>query len=1354
MTNRRIIVRSSGLLLAGSALVGLASPVAAQVWDGSLDSDWTKPENWSSNAVPTAGTEVAINSTGGAPQPILAGAATSAAALTLAVGQVNTGSLTVRDGAVLNVGTEFFGFSLAVGGVASSAGSAVFSAGNGNGTLIITGEGSRVNAGSLFMGQGSNGVNRGATGLVEVLAGGTLALTNGAVIGSTAIAGAAGTGVLRVSGAGSTLRIQGGSNGARVNHSGSRVEILNGAQVTPTGALDWALNIPGALLIDGAGTNANLGNTIRVFSGSATFENAALVVQNGATARADRLSAAGSTALGPDSGSVIVRSGATFNTGLVELSFSTSRGALLVEDATLNVTGAISVGNGFGVSNSLLVLDNANVTAGSVNLVSSGSRIVIGAEAGQAPGGAGTLDIGSIAIAAGSSLLFNHTGPQLDLDANISGSGAILHRSGTTVLSGNASGYSGAFAIDQGSVFVNGLLGNASATLVADGGGDDFVLLGGSGTFGGSVTVGDATLAPGNSAGTLTIGRNLVLGESSMLQFELGAPNQAPGGGSDHISVGGNLTLDGGLSITDLGGFGSGLYRLITYAGTLTNNGLVIGTVPDNFAPSDLTLDFATNGQVNLLAAGGEPAFDFIFWDGANSQANGRIDGGSGTWTTTGTNWTVLDGENNGAFDPADFLIFRAPEATQTTTTASTQSVAAATPSAATGTVTVDNAAGQVSLANGVQFATTGYTVTGAAILLDASEVPCGECSPTPGSVIVRVGDGTSGGAGTVATISSALTGSSGLHKTDLGTLILLGANTYAGGTLVLGGTLQGNAASLQGSFGIAEQATLLFDQPGNGTFGGSFTGAGRLLKQGGGTLVLSGNSGEFAGLTSLEAGALTVSGHLGGQLDTSAGTVLSGAGRIGNLEVGGAIAPGTSIGTLTVDGELVFLAGSTYQVELAANGGTDLIVADAAIIRGGTVAISLLDPETAYTDGSVFVIVRGTDSFTGTFDGLTENSAFLDFRLGYDASSAFVTLDLVRQFPDVAQTFNQRQSSLGLVELGRTPGSDSLAVYNALLLLDEDDALSAFDLASGEIYADLVAAGTRAAMNRAGARLQGGIDRGREGWNAWVGGSLSDTRVKSDGNAARFDEDSETLELGIDYHGPGNGFAIGASGGWTASDIANDARRSLARLDGWFLSAFARYGNYGTGLTTAVAVSYADLQGDAARNVVAGPISRTALATVAVSSTGVAADARYGLGSGSFAAGPVAGIEYGSASLGDYAEAGAGALSLSGEGAKDQWARLGGGAFASYSGESVTAMVDVRYLFGDADNSFARHRLAGSPRSFDVRPALGEERAVRASATVEASLGEALSFGLRGTAVMAGNEQSLGGTASLRLRF
>jgi autotransporter-associated beta strand protein len=159
--------------------------------------------------------------------------------------------------------------------------------------------------------------------------------------------------------------------------------------------------------------------------------------------------------------------------------------------------------------------------------------------------------------------------------------------------------------------------------------------------------------------------------------------------------------------------------------------------------------DFAFSGTVSSTAPTGN------YWSGAT---NG---GGSGVWTTAGTNWaTNTGGAGRGAVQGSGTLIF----------------------ADTAGTVTVSNG---VSAAAGLQFATNGYTVTGSTITLAGADAASNTITTD---------------AGVTATIDSQLSGTAGLTKAGAGTLTLGGANDYAGGTVVSAGELAGSTTSLQGN--------------------------------------------------------------------------------------------------------------------------------------------------------------------------------------------------------------------------------------------------------------------------------------------------------------------------------------------------------------------------------------------------------------------------------------------------------------------------------------------------------------------------------------------------------------------------
>ncbi len=109
--------------------------------------------------------------------------------------------------------------------------------------------------------------------------------------------------------------------------------------------------------------------------------------------------------------------------------------------------------------------------------------------------------------------------------------------------------------------------------------------------------------SPGNSPGTLTIGASFVLGDTSQLEFELGAPGSAQ---VDRIDVLNNLTLDGTLNVAPLDGFAPGMFTLITVAGAITDNGLTLGEFPPGFV-GEVVID-QPNGEVQLVVTPAPPA--------------------------------------------------------------------------------------------------------------------------------------------------------------------------------------------------------------------------------------------------------------------------------------------------------------------------------------------------------------------------------------------------------------------------------------------------------------------------------------------------------------------------------------------------------------------------------------------------------------------------------------------------------------------------------------------------------------------------------------------------------------------------
>jgi len=204
--------------------------------------------------------------------------------------------------------------------------------------------------------------------------------------------------------------------------------------------------------------------------------------------------------------------------------------------------------------------------------------------------------------------------------------------------------------------------------------------------------------------------------------------------------------------------------------------------------------------------------------------------------------------------------------------------------------------------------------------------------------------------------------------------------NLSAGATLAIaasGSMTTGTTAGLEGE--IANEGTLTFDLDADRTFAGEFSGSGSFVKNGFGTLVLTGTLG-LTGRFDVLGGRLLVNGAMDGDARVTGGATLAGNMSVGDLDVqGGTVAPGNSIGTIVVDGDYIHYAGATYEVEINDAGESDLIdVSGSATINGGTVDVQP-EPGT-YTHGMRCTILEADGGVTGRFDALSERIAGVSF--------------------------------------------------------------------------------------------------------------------------------------------------------------------------------------------------------------------------------------------------------------------------------------------------------------------------------------------------------------------------------------
>ena len=599
-------------------------------------------------------------------------------------------------------------------------------------------------------------------------------------------------------------------------------------------------------------------------------------------------------------------------------------------DANVNLNGAISGGDVHFINS---VSTPAFGSAFQLNGTNSYGRTLIGPNTAVIVYD-GTLGAGDVVFDAAPSdpalpaaLVFQNA-TDYSYAGKIIGSGIVsveADAGNSVTLTGSNTGsanFTGSVEVMSGRLVINGdfgdVVGNTATLLLEDSCfcGGPTAVLGGSGTFHGSVTMGEAVLAPGNSPGTLVIAGNLTLGSGTILNYELGEPGTPGGANNDLVTVGGNLTLNGTLNTIASGaGYGPGYYRLFNYGGTLTDNEIVIGSIAGGLDAQILT---NIGGQVNVRLGG---ASALQYWDGTDMGTTTGVTGGSGNWKGSNTNWT----------GPTGYAINDSWEG-QTAVFAG----------AAGGTVTVFGTQNFEEL----RFETDGYVLSP----FDSSA----RLNTTGGFSIIDVASGITADIGVV------IQGGAGIDKTGTGTLILSAANAYSGATDIAAGTLRlgiNNALTDPTALTVWSGATL--DLNGFTTHVGSLAGTGAVTLGNGRLDVGYNNSSTIFGGT--------VTGADGG---TSTFT----KNGSGTLTVDGTISLGNGGGVLS---SFFQVNAGTLQVSGTGSLSADLIQNFSTIENSGTInAYSNFQTFSTVTNTATGVITGNVQNFStfdnyGTMDGL-----------------------------------------------------------------------------------------------------------------------------------------------------------------------------------------------------------------------------------------------------------------------------------------------------------------------------------------------------------------------------------------------
>lgn len=491
----------------------------------------------------------------------------------------------------------------------------------------------------------------------------------------------------------------------------------------------------------------------------------------------------------------------------------------------------------------------------------------------------------------------------------------------------------------------------------------------------------------------------------------------------------------------------------------------------------------------------------------------------------------------------------------------------------------------------------TGSQIDGVVWLMDNTNATI-----TAENAGLTLGDGVLLGNGSVLTVDTqedlsigAITGDGSLSKTGSSTLFLSGQNSYTDSTTISAGRLlAGNAGifSNTAAVTVASGATLDlngFDQGigslsgagsvstagGNlsiggdntsSTFSGAISGTGNLNKIGSGTLVLDGNSSRSA--TSVSAGRLIVgssagsSASLSSDVNVASGATLGGHGTIiGDIDLasGATLAPGNSIGTLHVTGDVTLTGGSVLEIEANPDGSSDRLIATGTVDLGGS-TLSILGGAGTWAANTHYNLIQAGVR-VDTFASVNSDLAFLTPTVSYSPTG--VDLTLARNdisFAAMARSDNQRAvaESLG--------ASLSGPLVTAVTGLASGQTAAAFDSLSGELHASTRSAlfdDSRHVREAISQRLQA-VHRNEQvlhrdaasGLTFWLQGYGSWSETDGNSNVADLDRDSRGSFIGADLP-LDDTWRLGLAVGYGSSDLDVSARRSSADIDSTTLAAY-----------------------------------------------------------------------------------------------------------------------------------------------------------------------------------------------------